>query len=113
MKRTYLLLLIAALVTPAFAAAIATPVQQTGKKEYTFRGKVEAVDTKAKTLEVNGETVVGWMGAMKMTYSVDKEDVLKTLKVGDQITAKVYDGDFKVLHDVQVVTAKPAPPPAK
>jgi hypothetical protein len=47
---------------------------------------------------------------MTMSYAPDKEDVLKKVKVGDQITAKVYDDDFKVLHDVQVVEAKPAAP---
>ena len=33
---------------------------------------------------------------------------LKRIKVGDVITAKVYDGDFKVLHDEQVVPASGA-----
>jgi Cu/Ag efflux protein CusF len=80
--------------------------QQSGKKEHAFRGKVEKVDTKAKTLTVNGENVEGWMGAMTMSYAVDKADVIDKIKVGDQITAKVYDGDFKVLHDVQVVPPK-------
>jgi len=79
--------------------------QQSGKKEYTFHGKVEKVDPAGKTLTVNGEKVDGWMGAMTMSYSVDKPDALKNIKVGDQITAKVYDGDFKVLHDVHVVPA--------
>ena len=69
--------------------------QQTGKKEHTFRGKVEKVDAKAKVL-----------GAMTMTYAVDKADVIDKVKAGDQITAKVYDGDFKTLHDVQVVPSK-------
>ena len=87
--------------------------QQTGtaaKKEYTFHGKIEKVDAKEKTLTVNGEKVEGWMDSMSMTYAVDKEDVIKNLKVGDQITAKVYEGDYKVLHDVKVV---PATPPKK
>jgi Cu/Ag efflux protein CusF len=79
---------------------------QAGKKEHTFRGKVEKVDAKAKVLTVNGENVEGWMGAMTMNYAVDKADVIAKLKAGDQITAKVYDGDFKTLHDVKVVPAK-------
>ncbi len=29
-------------------------------------------------------------------------EVLKQLKVTDQITAKVYEGDFKTLYGVQV-----------
>jgi Cu/Ag efflux protein CusF len=77
--------------------------QQKGKKEYTFRGKVEKIDANAKTFVVNGQKVEGWMGAMTMSYQPDKADVLKNLKVGDEITAKVYDGDFKTLYDVKVV----------
>lgn len=88
--------------------------QQKGKKEYTFRGKVEKIDVNAKTFVVNGQKVEGWMGAMTMSYQPDKADVLKNLKVGDEITAKVYDGDFKTLYDVHVVPValdtKPAPP---
>jgi Cu/Ag efflux protein CusF len=78
-----------------------------GKKEHVFKGKVEKIDLANKSFVVNGEKVEGWMGAMTMSYAPDKEDVLKKVKVGDQITAKVYDDDFKVLHDVQVAEAKP------
>jgi Cu/Ag efflux protein CusF len=88
--------------------------QQSGKKEYTFRGKVEKIDTKARTLTVDGENVQGWMSAMTMTYGVDKEDVINHVKVGDRITAKVYDGDVKTLYDVKVVPPKSnAAPPKK
>jgi Cu/Ag efflux protein CusF len=80
--------------------------QQSGKKEHAFRGKIEKIDAKAKILTVNGENVEGWMSAMTMNYAVDKADVLDKVKVGDQITAKVYDGDFKTLYDVQVVPEK-------
>lgn len=79
--------------------------QTAEKKAHTFRGKVEKVDASSKTMVVNGENVEGWMAAMTMTYVVDKDDAFKTVKVGDQITAKVYDGDF-TLHDVQVVPPK-------
>src|ERR1700732_5197915 len=71
-------------------------------KSYTFHGKVEAVTDKGLT--VNGEKVEGWMDAMTMTYPVDKPDVLKMVKVGDQIMATVYEGDM-TLH--QVMTMPP------
>ncbi len=106
----------------AFVAAMACLLLATahaqnanaGKKSFTFKGKIEKVDVDAKKITVNGEKVEGWMESMTMLYAVDKEDVLKKLKVGDQITAKVYEGDFMVLHDVQVVPEAKAPAsPAK
>src|ERR1700682_5565535 len=71
-------------------------------KSYTFHGKVTAVTDKGLT--VNGEKVEGWMDAMTMTYKVDKPDVLKMAKVGDQIMATVYDGD-RTLHNVMTMPA--------
>ena len=41
-----------------------------------------------------------------MNYKVDKSDTLKKVMAGDQITARVYEGDFEVLHEVQVIPAK-------
>jgi ribosomal protein S1 len=69
-------------------------------KSYTFHGKVTAVTEKGLT--VNGEKVEGWMDAMTMSYPVDKPDVLKMVKVGDQIMATVYEGDM-TLHNVMTM----------
>ena len=102
--------LVGLILTLLFTTAYA---QQTTKKEYVFHGKVEKIDIKAKTITIDGQKVVGWMDAMMMSYGVDKDDILKTLKVGDEITAKVYEGDFKILHDIKVVPAKSAAPPTK
>ena len=110
MKRIHIARMVVLIVTISFLSAASA--QQTGKKEFTFQGKVEKVDVKAKTITVKGEKVAGWMDAMTMTYSLDKDDVLQTIKVGDQITAKVHEGDFKVLHAVQVAAAKETAPPA-
>ncbi len=76
--------------------------QQSGKKSFEFRGKVEGVDTAAKRITVTNEPIEGWMGTMTMGYAVDNRDVLGLVKAGDRITAKVYEGDPK-LCDVQVV----------
>jgi Cu/Ag efflux protein CusF len=91
-------LLCVALLLPALHAQ-----SPDAKKEHDFRGKVERIDTKAKTLTVAGEKVDGWMGAMTMVYKMDKPDQIDKLKAGDQITAKVKDGDFQTLYNVQVV----------
>lgn len=79
--------------------------QQAKGKSHTLEGKVEGVQT--DRLTVNHGKVEGYMDAMTMPYKVDKPDILKTVKVGDRISATVYDGDF-TLYDVHVV-----PPAAK
>jgi Cu/Ag efflux protein CusF len=101
--RTAGVLPVAVVVLCALLGASTAHAQQNGKKEHQFRGKVEQVDAKAKTLLVQGEKVDGWMGAMTMSYNVDREEILKQVKAGDQITATVRDGDFKTLYDVHVV----------
>ena len=85
--------------------AVSIQAQSSGKKSYTFHGKVTAVDANAKRLTVANEKIEGWMDAMTMGYAVDSDDVFKRVKAGDQITAKVYDGDY-TLHEVQVVAPK-------
>ena len=90
-------------VTCLFAATSFAQDKAKGKaKSYTFHGKVEAITDKGLT--VNGEKVEGWMEAMKMTYPVDKPDVLKMVKVGDNIMATVYDNDM-TLHNVMTMPA--------
>jgi protein SCO1 len=99
MKRIGRLILV--LAAGSLMAAVCLGQASPSKKEYTFHGKVEAVNKKAKSLTVNGEKVEGWMGAMTMDYKVDDPSVVDKLKPGDRITATVYDGDFS-LHKVQV-----------
>ena len=74
--------------------------QQAKGKSHTLEGKVEGVQT--DRLTVNHGKVEGYMDAMTMPYKVDKPDILKTVKVGDRISATVYDGDY-TLYDVHVV----------
>lgn len=74
--------------------------QQAKGKSHTLEGKVEGVQT--DRLTVNHGKVPGYMDAMTMPYKVDKPDILKKVKVGDRISATVYDGDY-TLYDVHVV----------
>jgi len=113
-KQFFGMIALSAAMAVLFLSAGLAQNSNAGKKSFTFKGKVEKVDVAAKKITVNGEKVEGWMDSMTMLYAVDKDDVLKNLKVGDQITAKVYEGDFMVLHDVQVVPPAKAPAaPAK
>ncbi len=84
--------------------------QDAGRKAYPFRGIVEQVNPSTKRISVANEPIPGGMGAMTMNYSVDKEELLGRLKVGDRITAKMYDGD-STLYEVQVVPVAPAAQP--
>lgn len=84
-------------------AALAFP-QASGKKQYTFHGKVVSVDKKDKSMRVAGEKVEGWMNAMTMDYKVDNPSVIDKVKPGDRIMATVYDGDYS-LHNVKVMGA--------
>ena len=93
-----------ALLSVAFLLAVSVSGQQAKGKSHTLEGKVEAVQ--ATMLTVNHGKVEGYMDAMTMPYKVDKPDLLKNVKVGDQIKATVYDGDY-TLYDVQVVPKQP------
>ena len=79
------------------------PLTPAGRKEFVFKGKVEAVDPAAKTLTVTNEHVEGWMARMTMVYKADNDDAYTKVKSGDQITARVYDGIEDRLYDVRVI----------
>ena len=51
---------------------------------------------------MNHQKIEGYMDDVTMRYKVDKPDVFKKVKVGDQIRATVYDGDY-TLYDVEVL----------
>ena len=94
---TRLALLIAVLLTAPFVHG-----QQDAKKAVTLRGTVEQVNTASRRLSVANEPVEGGMGAMTMTYSVDKDEVFSRVKAGDRITAKMYEGD-STLYEVEIM----------
>jgi|ERR1700694_3255694 Cu/Ag efflux protein CusF len=100
MKAHRVLHLLAVLLAVACLLQVSASAQQAKGKSHTLEGKVEGVQ--ADRLTVNHGKVEGYMDAMTMPYKVDKPDILKTVKVGDQIKATVYDGDY-TLYDIQVL----------
>ena len=71
-------------------------------KGIAFTGRVQAVSDGSGRVTVNHGNINGWMGPMTMAYPVDKPDVLKGIKAGDEISATVFEGDF-TLHEVKVL----------
>ncbi len=97
-----------AVVVATLLSALAV-AQQNDTKSYTLRGTVEQVNTTTKRLRVANEPIPGGMGPMTMNYSVDQEDVLKRVKPGDHIAAKMYEGGT-ALYDIQILPAAPPTP---
>ena len=54
-------------------------------REYNIKGAVVALDTSAKTVELDHEAIPGAMRAMRMTYPVADAKLLEGLKVGDSV----------------------------
>ena len=84
--------------------------------EFVFKGVVKNVDPNAESVTVSSESIPGPTipGRLPptnilMTYKVDNPEVLKTLKPGDRVTAKVLEGESKVLYDLQVAPPEDTP----
>jgi Cu/Ag efflux protein CusF len=100
MKAHQILHLFAVIFAAVCLLGTSATAQQAKGKSHTLEGKVEGVQT--DRLTVNHGKVEGYMDAMTMPYKVDKPDILKQVKVGDQIKATVYEGDY-TLYDIHVV----------
>jgi outer membrane protein, heavy metal efflux system len=98
-----------AVLSALLCLAVSHLCAQDSRKSFSFLGKVEAVDLKTKRLTITNEPIEGWMGTMTMGYAVSNEDVLNRVKAGDRVTARVYEGDFR-LYDVQVAPQGNASP---
>ena len=87
------------------AAAMLAGQHAKDAKSYVLKGKVTEVGK--DQLTVNHKDVPGFMSAMTMPYKVDKVDILKSLKAGDEIEATVYDNDY-TLYDIKKAGAPAA-----
>jgi protein SCO1/2 len=62
-------------------------------KEYDVKGKVTAVDPQKPAVTLNHEDIPGLMKAMEMEFDVDDPEILKGIKVGDQVKGRLKKTD--------------------
>ena len=66
---------------------------QARTKHYHLKGKVVSIDQRAKMINVDSETIPGFMDAMTMPYKVKPESELEKLYPGDAISADLLVQD--------------------
>ncbi len=84
----------------------AQPAAQQQAKRYHLVGKVVSIDKDQASVMVDGQEIVGFMGAMTMAYSVRDAKVLTPLAPGDEIAADVVVDDQGAYLENIVVTKK-------
>jgi hypothetical protein len=104
-----IVILFAAILCLATAVGYGQRVDKNAKKEFVFKGKVVKVDANAKTVTVVNDYIPGWTNSVSGTYNLDNPEALKTLEPGDRVTAKVYEGNFKVLYELRLVPPEDLP----
>lgn len=62
--------------------------------KYKLEGRVIRIDMKFKRATIDHKEIVGFMEAMTMSYRIPDPKELAKIKVGDFITATVYQRSF-------------------
>jgi Cu/Ag efflux protein CusF len=95
-------------------AKIATPAEEGGVKRYPLSGRIVSVDKANQSLNIAGDAIPGFMGAMTMSYQVKDTDVLTKASAGDQIEAEIVVGnDGAYLQNIVFAREAPSPKPTK
>lgn len=95
---------------PNKPTVIVPPQVSASAKRYHLKGKVVSVDKRAQMLNVDGESIPGFMDAMTMPYKVKPESELDKLSPGEAITADVViQGDNSWLENIAVTGHSTAP----
>ena len=78
-------------ITPRPMVPTPTPnVKNLPPKIYALTGKIGAIYREINTLEVEHETIPGYMEGMTMKFPVKDPKLIEGLKVGDLIQAKLH-----------------------
>jgi protein SCO1 len=84
--------------------------EEAGVKRYPLTGRIVSVDKANQSLNVAGDAIPGFMGAMTMPYQVKDAGVLTKASAGDQIKAEIVVGnDGSYLENVVLVKEAPSP----
>ena len=84
---------------------VVVPQEVKAVRHYQLKGKVASIDQRAKMLNVDSETIPGFMDAMTMPYKVKPESELEQLHPGDVITATLLvQDDGAWLEDITVTS---------
>jgi len=90
------------LVLLAFGATSGAPPPGQPPAGIQFLGRVLSVDAERHTATIKHGRIPGYAVQGTSAYSVDTEEVLKSLHPGDDIRATVYPSE-DTLHNVRVV----------
>jgi|SRR5581483_632283 len=74
-------------------------------KHYHLKGKVVSIDQRGKMVNIDSESIPGFMDTMTMPYQVKPESELDKLHPGDSITADLVVQDERAwLQDISIIT---------
>jgi protein SCO1/2 len=92
----------------------ASEAQPTAPKRYALTGRVVSVDKPNLSINIDGDEIPGFMGAMQMPYSVKDATLLNKVAPGDRIKAEIVRGnDGAYLENIIVADNPPSKGPAK
>jgi protein SCO1/2 len=81
-----------------------------GAKRYVLTGRVVSIDKPTQSMNVDGDSIPGFMAAMTMPYQVKDAGVLDKLSPGDQIKAEIVVGNEGAFLENIALTQKTASP---
>lgn len=100
--------------TGATDSKVTTEKKDASVKRYTLTGRVVSIDKPARSINVDGDEIPGFMAAMNMPYQVKDAKVLEKLSPGDRIKAEiVLADDGAYLENIALVQKTPPPNPRK
>jgi len=100
-----LYLLTILLLIPIMACDSPAP-KPTGVREYSLEGRVESIDMDKQRVTIAHEKIDGYMDAMTMPFPVRDAEILRGLKSGDRITARLFVDHDRNMSWIEVQSKK-------